>query len=123
MKHAADRLKEGNEATTGGGVVSVHNEFRARVQYSEGGDPREIEGPCRSSEFRTKADLELIIAAAAEILGRAERFEAMAAEAHRLQDAKLTSLKLAAVGVKLVILTLGESDATTAQVAPTLAKF
>ena len=86
MKRAADRLKEGNETAAEGGVVAVNNEFRARVQYSENGDPREIKGPRQSIECSAKADLELIIAAAASMSGRAERFEAMSAEAHRLQE-------------------------------------
>ena len=86
MKRAADRLKEGNAAAAEGGVVAVNNEFRARVQYSENGEPREIIGPHQPSECSASADLELIIAAAAGMSGRAERFEAMAAEAHRLQE-------------------------------------
>ena len=46
MMRAADRLNEGDETTAEGGVegggVAVNNEFRARVQYSENGEPREI---------------------------------------------------------------------------------
>ena len=86
MKRAADRLKEGNETAAEGGVDTANNEFRARVQYSENGDPHVIKGPRRSSECHARADLELIIAAAASVPGRAERFEAMSAEAHRLQE-------------------------------------
>jgi hypothetical protein len=90
MMRAADRLKEGDETTAEGGVeggvVAVNNEFRARVQYSENGEPREIIGPRQSIEGSAKADLELIIAAPASLPGRAERIKAMSAEAHRLQE-------------------------------------
>ena len=86
MRRAACRLTEANETAAEGGVVAVNNEFRARVQYSENGEPREIIGPRQPSECSASADLELIIAAAAGMSGRAERFEAMAAEAHRLQE-------------------------------------
>ena len=65
---------------------AANNEFRARVQYSENGDPHVTKGPRRPSECHARADLELIIAAAASLPGRAERFEAMGAEAHRLQE-------------------------------------
>ena len=85
MKRAADRLKEGSE-TDADGVVAVNNEFRARVQYSEYGEALEIKGPRRSSERRAKTDLELITAAGCDVPDRAERFEAMAKEARRLQD-------------------------------------
>jgi hypothetical protein len=86
MKRAADQLKEDNETSAEGGVVAVSNEFRAHVQYSENGEPREIKGPRQSIEGNAKADLELIIAAAASMSGRAERIKAMSAEAHRLQE-------------------------------------
>ena len=82
MKRAADQLKEDNETSAEGGVVAVNNEFRARVKYSENGDPHVIKGPRRSSECHARADLELIIAAAASVPGRAERFEAMSAGKH-----------------------------------------
>ena len=74
MKRAADRLKEGNAAAAEGGVGAANNEFRARVQYSENGEPREIIGPRQPSECSASADLELIIAATAVISGCAERF-------------------------------------------------
>jgi len=90
MMRTADRLKEGDETAAEGGVeggvVAVDNEFQARVQYSENGEPREIKGPRQSIEGNAKANLDLIIAAAASMSGRAERFEAMGAEAHRLQE-------------------------------------
>ena len=81
MKRAADQLKEDNEASAEGGVVAVSNGFRPWH-----GDPRDIEGPRESSDCSAKADLKCITAATAGMPGRVERFEAMAAEAHRLQE-------------------------------------
>jgi hypothetical protein len=68
-----NRLRAGSEADVRG-VVTAPGEFRARVRYSENGDPRVIKGPRRSNECHANADLELIIAAAAGMSGRAERF-------------------------------------------------
>jgi hypothetical protein len=79
-----ERLEADGEAEVGG-VIAVHNGFRARVQYSEGGKPREIKGPRRSSEHRAQRDLEMINAAGCDVRGRAESIEAMDKEAHRLQ--------------------------------------
>ena len=50
MKRAADRLKEGNETAVEGGVDTANNEIRARVRYTENGDPHVIRGPSRSSD-------------------------------------------------------------------------
>jgi hypothetical protein len=85
MKRAADRLKGGNEADAGG-VEQVQNGFRARIRFSKDGLATLLNGPRRSDERRAKRDLELITAAAADVPDRAERFEAMDKEAHRLQD-------------------------------------
>ena len=71
-----ERLEAGGE-TDVGGVVAHHNEFRAKVQHSEGGEPRRIKGPRRSSEHRAQRDMEMINAAGCDVRGRAERIEAM----------------------------------------------
>ena len=98
MQAAAKRLKEAAAAEAGGvvkeaaaaeagGVVEIDGEHRARLQYTDcARNSCEIIGPRRHDERRAQADLESMRAAAAEKTTRAEHFEAMATEAHRLQE-------------------------------------
>ena len=85
MEAAAKRLKADTAAEVGG-VKRVGDEYRARVRYATtSGELREVQGPCRLDDRRTQADLEAMRAAAIDQPTRAEHFEAMAREAHRLQ--------------------------------------
>jgi len=86
MQAAAKRLKEA-AAAEAGGVVEIDGEHRARLQYTDcARNSCEIKGPRRHDERRAQADLESMRAAAADKPTRAEHFEAMAREAHRLQE-------------------------------------
>jgi hypothetical protein len=89
MAAEAHRLREHLKAERGtdvGGVEPFQNGFRARIRISKDGDREALlKGPRRSSKHRAKRDLEMITAKACDVPGRAERYEAMAKETHRLQ--------------------------------------
>ena len=86
MQAAAERLK-GAAATETGGIEVVGDEHRARVRHADSsGETHQIQGPLRRDGRRAQADLEAMRAAAADKPTRAEHFEAMATEAHRLQE-------------------------------------
>ena len=59
--------------------------FLARIKFYADGVAKKINGPRRRDERRAERDLELITAAAVDVPDRAERFDAMATEAQRLQ--------------------------------------
>jgi hypothetical protein len=70
-----------------GGLHVKGNQHQARVQYTDSsGARKDLYGPVRHDARRAQADLETIRAAAASKPARPEYFEAMADEAHRLQE-------------------------------------
>ncbi len=83
MRDEAKRLKESVKSEIGG-VHVRGDEYRARIQYKDGSEQREIEGPFRYHEGRAQGDLEAIRAAGVDKPTRAECFETMQAEARIL---------------------------------------
>ena len=84
MQQEAKRLQTEADATPGS-VEVFDGGYRARVQYYENDIPGQIRGPRRYDERRARADLDAIYEAGARQATRAERFEAMHKESHRLQ--------------------------------------